>query len=38
MIEFIGVSRESGDGKIVRAGTDISLFIARGERVAVTRP
>jgi putative ABC transport system ATP-binding protein len=38
MIEFIGVSREFGDGKTVRAVSDISLFIASGERVAVMGP
>lgn len=38
MIQLENVSREYGDGKIVRALDCVSLTIARGERVAVMGP
>src|SRR5574341_278322 len=38
MIELENVSRDYGDGKVVHALNQISLMIARGERVAVMGP
>jgi putative ABC transport system ATP-binding protein len=38
MIELENVSREYGDGKVVHALEQVSLFIGRGERVAVMGP